>query len=266
MNNIEWKEGAVCYADGEQWYVNCCSENNKYQLKNSKGNRKYSFYGIVNYSKDFQLNEPRQGDYIPKSELDTEQKYNDAIEVFGLFGCVRNSAYAECKHLPFYEYLKVSGTSAIATDNKGNRKITYSQLMAIGKLKRLMNERDNLKRWGEYSRCLQVDLGDVKAKEPCAGGFSVGYECNTSEKPNSSEFKDGDKYIRTIYGLCGTPVKVDVYRVSDAFPTGSAPIDHAVKKMLCAGLRGHKDKLTDIDNAIESLQAARLLLIQKGEE
>jgi len=79
------------------------------------------------------------------------------------------------------------------------------------------------------------------------------------------ELKDGDKYIRTIYGLCGTPVKVDVYRVSDAFPTGSAPIDHAVKKMLCAGLRGHKDKLTDIDNAIESLQAARLLLIQKGE-
>ena len=104
--------------------------------------------------------------------------------------------------------------------------------MAIGKLKRLMNERDKV---------------------------------NTSEKPNSSELKDGDKYIRTIYGLCGTPVKVDVYRVSDAFPTGSAPIDHAVKKMLCAGLRGHKDKLTDIDNAIESLQAARLLLIQKGE-
>jgi hypothetical protein len=76
---------------------------------------------------------------------------------------------------------------------------------------------------------------------------------------------DGNKYHRTIYGLCGTPVKVDVYRVSDAFPTGSAPIDHAIKKMLCAGLRGHKDKLTDIDNAIESLQAARLLLIQKGE-
>ncbi len=76
---------------------------------------------------------------------------------------------------------------------------------------------------------------------------------------------DGNKYHRTIYGLCGTPVKVDVYRVSDAFPTGSVPIDHAVKKMLCAGLRGHKDKLTDIDNAIESLQAARLLLIQKGE-
>ena len=79
------------------------------------------------------------------------------------------------------------------------------------------------------------------------------------------ELKDGDKYIRTIYGLCGTPVKVDVYRVSDAFPTGSASIDHAVKKMLCAGLHGHKDKLTDIDNAIESLQAARLLLIQKGD-
>jgi len=221
MNNIEWKNGAVCYADGEQRYAASYISN-----KLMCGDLDIDHYG------DFQLNEPLIGDYIPKSELDIEQRYNDAVEVFGLFGCVRSSAYAECKHLPFYEYLKVSGTSVIATDNKGNRKITYNQLMAIGKLKRLMNERDKV---------------------------------NTSEKPNSSELKDGDKYIRTIYGLCGTPVKVDVYRVSDAFPTGSAPIDHAVKKMLCAGLRGHKDKLTDIDNAIESLQAARLLLIQKGE-
>lgn len=85
------------------------------------------------------------------------------------------------------------------------------------------------------------------------------------DKPVNSELKDGDKYIRTIYGLCGTPVKVDVYRVSDAFPTGSAAMDHAAKKVLCAGLRGYKDKLTDIDNAIESLQAERLLLIQKGD-
>ena len=85
------------------------------------------------------------------------------------------------------------------------------------------------------------------------------------DKPINSELKDGDKYIRTMYGLCGTPVKVDVYRVLDAFPSDSAAIDHAVKKMLCAGLRGHKDKLTDIDNAIESLQAERLLLIQKGD-
>ena len=224
MNNIEWKNGAVCYADGEQRYAASYISN-----KLMCGDLDIDHYG------DFQLNEPRIGDYIPKSELDTEQKYYDAVEVFGLFGI--------SVHGKGFNYLRPANTLLIIDsdwefigtgegDSELERKITYSQLMAIGKLKRLMNGRDKV---------------------------------NTSEKPNNSELKDGDKYIRTIYGLCGTPVKVDVYRVSDAFPTGSAPIDHAVKKMLCAGLRGHKDKITDIDNAIESLQAARLLLIQKGD-
>lgn len=74
---------------------------------------------------------------------------------------------------------------------------------------------------------------------------------------------DGDKYNRTIYGKDGTKTTVDIYRVLDAFPTGSASCDHAIKKMLCPGKRGHKDLMTDIDNAIESLQEYRKLLIQK---
>ena len=80
---------------------------------------------------------------------------------------------------------------------------------------------------------------------------------------NISLEKDGNKYRRTIIGLDGTKTIVDVYRVLDAFNTGCAATDHAIKKMLCAGLRGHKDKLTDYDNAIESLQAAKELLVQK---
>ena len=92
-------------------------------------------------------------------------------------------------------------------------------------------------------------------------------------KPNISEIgaasenveqrTDGDKYNRTIYGKDGTKTTVDIYRVLDAFPTGSASCDHAIKKMLCPGKRGHKDLMTDIDNAIESLQEYRKLLIQK---
>lgn len=77
--------------------------------------------------------------------------------------------------------------------------------------------------------------------------------------------KDGNKYHREIIGFCGTMIEVDVYRVLDAFKTESPAIDHAVKKMLCTGIRGHKDYLTDIDNAIESLQEAKLLYLQKQE-
>lgn len=79
----------------------------------------------------------------------------------------------------------------------------------------------------------------------------------------TQHLKDGNKYHKTIIGLCGTPVVVDVYRVLDAYPTNSSSIDHAVKKLLNAGQRGHKDKITDYENAIESIEQAIQLEKQK---
>lgn len=76
-------------------------------------------------------------------------------------------------------------------------------------------------------------------------------------------FADGVKYERTLVGLCGTHVKTDVYRVLDAFNTGDPIIDHLIKKALCAGTRGHKDKLTDYRNIVESAEKALKLLEQK---
>lgn len=144
MNNIEWKDGAVCYA-GE------------YQRKIIDGEMLRLMVGEwVPYSigasikdpidfRDFQLNEPLIGDYLPKSELDTEQKYNDAVEVFGLFGCAwvesaceKYGAFRDGKILIWSDGLH----QASDFHNGKKRKLTYSQLMAIGKLKRLMNERE----------------------------------------------------------------------------------------------------------------------------
>lgn len=79
----------------------------------------------------------------------------------------------------------------------------------------------------------------------------------------TNSLNDGKKYVKTIIGLCGTAVEIDVYRVLDAFPTGDAAIDHAIKKALNAGKRGHKDKITDYENIIESAQKALTLLKQK---
>lgn len=230
---IEWKEGAVCYAHGKQWYLD--DSESEFMLSSENRDHSASLAWVLSHNK-FQLNEPLIGDYIPKSELDIEQKYNDAVEEFGLFGFefkVNISDFTGFKYiLGGNGNLTINYEGFIANhDNTSLRELAYNQLMVIGKLKRLMNERDKV---------------------------------NTSEKPNSSEFKDGDKYIRTITGLDGTKTTVDVYRVLDAFNTGCAATDHAIKKMLCAGLRGHKDKLTDYDNAIESLQAAKELLMQKG--
>lgn len=46
---------------------------------------------------------------------------------------------------------------------------------------------------------------------------------------------------------------IDVYRVIELFNVPAGPLDHAVKKLLCAGGRGHKDLDRDIQDIIDSL-------------
>ena len=75
--------------------------------------------------------------------------------------------------------------------------------------------------------------------------------------------KDVNPYHRTLHSIDGHKVVADVYRVLDAFDTGSAEIDHAVKKLLCGGLRGSKGKLQDYSEAIKSIEAAIKLAEQK---
>lgn len=65
-----------------------------------------------------------------------------------------------------------------------------------------------------------------------------------------------NKYDRTIHGKYGTgQCTVDVYRVLNAFGPLSPEIDHAVKKLLAPGGRGHKDEKQDLLEAIQSIEA-----------
>lgn len=133
---IDWKDGAVCFAGGLQFAA-----------------PEYGFYpaigggaataGYFNRA-DFQLNKIREGDYIEASELDTEQKYNDAVSVFGLFGFESGCTYTQ--HITYGTNFYVIDNNEVDGVRKGGtyckRKITYPQLMAIGKLKRAMIERE----------------------------------------------------------------------------------------------------------------------------
>jgi hypothetical protein len=139
MNNIEWEDGLVCFASGKQFV------DYKNRLASAVDGGLYSHSEILSKS-DFQLNEPRIGDYIEKSELDTEQKYNDVVEVFGLFGFeYQNSACCSFLGLQKYGVLVICPDYIYAAKNHKEwckRKLTYNQIMAIGKLKRMMNERE----------------------------------------------------------------------------------------------------------------------------
>ena len=60
-----------------------------------------------------------------------------------------------------------------------------------------------------------------------------------------------NKYVRICKGL-----PVDVYDVLQAFSVTNPATQHAIKKLLCAGLRGHKDKMQDLTEALKSIERA----------
>ncbi|QEA09419.1 phosphodiesterase [Escherichia phage Shashou] len=66
-----------------------------------------------------------------------------------------------------------------------------------------------------------------------------------------------NKYNRTMTNTYGSTMTVDVYDVLRAFDIRDPALQHALKKLLCMGLRGHKDAWTDLAEAIESLEKLR---------
>lgn len=71
-----------------------------------------------------------------------------------------------------------------------------------------------------------------------------------------------NKYEREIIGLNGERAIIDVYRTLSAFSVTDPACQHAIKKLLCMGLRGHKDVITDLDDAIDSLIKMKTYLEQ----
>lgn len=61
------------------------------------------------------------------------------------------------------------------------------------------------------------------------------------------------------------PEEADVYDILEAFEVKSHRIGHAIKKLLCAGNRGHKDKRHDFLEAIQSIQCELFANHQEGE-
>lgn len=68
-----------------------------------------------------------------------------------------------------------------------------------------------------------------------------------------------NKYDRKIIGKDGGECIVDVYDVLKAFEVKCPALQHLIKKALCAGLRGHKDIGTDLQDIIDSATRAKEL-------
>lgn len=61
------------------------------------------------------------------------------------------------------------------------------------------------------------------------------------------------KYNRKIRDKNGVEITIDVYDVLVAFDVKCPAMQHAIKKMLCSGLRGYKDTTQDKEEAIASI-------------
>lgn len=65
-----------------------------------------------------------------------------------------------------------------------------------------------------------------------------------------------NKYVKVISDKNGNVADVDVYDVLKAFNVICPATQHAVKKLLCSGARGHKDIVTDLKEARDSIVRA----------
>jgi hypothetical protein len=192
MNEVKWKGEAVFYANNAQFRENCGGFQ-RYNDTLESWQRTISGNELNETlrCKDFQLNEIRQGDCIEAPELDNEKKYNDAVEAFELFKYLKSST------LSYDDVINLGGMmiddqttihAETPTYPAIERKITYSQLMAIGKLKRAMIEKSAPK--------IAPDLTpDVEHKK------SIDYlnECAEVQKQRSEQYDSKGTGERSFY-------------------------------------------------------------------
>ena len=72
---------------------------------------------------------------------------------------------------------------------------------------------------------------------------------SASQDEVNTQHQNHDHYFKDVSNL----KHIDVYRVLILFGVTDPCIQHAIKKLLCSGQRGAKDKTQDVQEAISSL-------------
>ena len=74
-------------------------------------------------------------------------------------------------------------------------------------------------------------------------------------RPEQKQFNNsGSKYLRLM--RCLVDGRADVYAVLEAFVVNCPARQHAIKKLLCAGIRGKGDSLQDLREARDAVDRA----------
>lgn len=84
-------------------------------------------------------------------------------------------------------------------------------------------------------------------------GYVINDITHIADKPTTA---NRNKYERDLTDSQGNSATVDVYDVLHAFNVTCPATQHAIKKLLCTGVRGHKDGGTDLLEAREAITRA----------
>ena len=79
--------------------------------------------------------------------------------------------------------------------------------------------------------------------------YNLQYSCTKDGTPIISEDEKHSHYFKDVSKL----EKIDVYTILSLYEVTDPCIQHAVKKLLCTGKRGHKDFLKDVQDSVDSL-------------
>lgn len=131
-------------------------------------------------------------------------------------------------------------------------------------------------KYDEQNNLVEVEMltDNVQLEHLTDLGYEFNTETNVLEHPDFDSYpkytidykhdpvliNPESKYTRIIQGDCSSHrMEVDVYDVLKAFDVTCPALQHLVKKALCAGLRGHKDKSQDLQDIVDSAVRAKQL-------
>lgn len=112
---------------------------------------------------------------------------------------------------------------------------------------------------GIHQECLKlIEFGDRKILNSCRFVLA-----SDNDQPEATKFNhSGSKYLRDIQTTLDG--KIDVYAVLMAFNVTSPARQHAIKKLLCAGIRGKNNELNDVKEANDAIE--RDIQMMEGEK
>ena len=126
--------------------------------------------------------------------------------------------------------------------------------------------------WGDFQDFMETDtktLSRYRTSEcfdcechPMFPELRPDAVCASSDEKKHSHYLKHSHYFKDVSKLD----KIDVYSVLALFEVTDPCIQHAVKKLLCTGNRGHKDFNKDVQDSIDSLQRCLELRKELGSD